>query len=228
AEVVAQLDGYEFDLERAEGLMETAGFTRNDDGLWTDADGNTISAEWVFPQDFVDFAGATQDAVAQMNAFGFDISLRALPWQEVPPIIREGTFDLSVWSWGAANILASRHFRNPVQRWDTELEAEQPGLGLPLTEIETADGVVDLDTLINEVNNGLDTDVHAERAGEVALILNEQMLFIPLNEMLSAEPFNTSLIAGLPEAGDPILSNPAGSDHFVIWMLLNGDLAPAG
>ncbi|MEO1167053.1 MAG: hypothetical protein AAFV98_24950, partial [Chloroflexota bacterium] len=105
---------------------------------------------------------------------------------------------------------------------------EQPGLGLPLTEIETADGVVDLDTLINEVNNGLDTDVHAERAGEVALILNEQMLFIPLNEMLSAEPFNTSLIAGLPEAGDPILSNPAGSDHFVIWMLLNGDLAPAG
>ncbi|MEL6307396.1 MAG: ABC transporter substrate-binding protein [Chloroflexota bacterium] len=227
-DVIDQLDPWAYDLERAEGLMETAGFTRNDDGLWADADGNTISAEWVFPQDFVDFAGATQDAVAQMNAFGFDISLRALPWQEVPPIIREGTFDLSVWSWGAANILASRHFRNPVQRWDTELEAEQPGLGLPLTEIETADGVVDLDTLINEVNNGLDTDVHAERAGEVALILNEQMLFIPLNEMLSAEPFNTSLIAGLPEAGDPILSNPAGSDHFVIWMLLNGDLAPSG
>lgn len=229
ADVVAQLDPYTFDLERAEGLMETAGFTRNSDNLWIDADGNTISAEWVFPQDFVDFAGATQDAVAQMNAFGFDISLRALPWQEVPPIIREGTFDLSVWSWGAADILASRHFRNPVQRWDTELSEEQPGLSLPLTAVELADGTtVNLDEMINNVNSGLDTAAHSDRAGEVALILNEQMFFIPLNEMLSAEPFNTDLITGLPAEDDPILRNPAGSDHFVILYLLNGTLAPAG
>ena len=202
-------------------------FSRNDDGIWADADGNTISAEWVFPQDFVDFAGATQDAVAQMNAFGFDISLRALPWQEVPPIIREGTFDLSVWSWGAASILHQQHFRNPVQRWDTELADELPGLSLPLTEVETADGVVNLDEMITGVNNGLDVAAQQTAAGEIALILNDQMFFIPLNEMLSAEPFNTELISGLPEDGDPILSNPANNDHFFIWYMLNGMLAPA-
>jgi peptide/nickel transport system substrate-binding protein len=227
-EAIDQLDPYAFDTDRAAALLESVGYSRNDDGIWADADGNTLSGEWVFPQDFADFAGATQDAVAQMNAFGFDITLRALPWQEVPPIIREGNFDLSVWSWGEANVLASRHFRNPVQRWETELTEEQPGLGIGLTEVELADGsVVNLDEMINNVNNGLDLEAHREAADEVALILNDLMLFVPLNEMLSAEPFNTSIIAGLPEPGDPILLNPAGSDHFVIWMLLNGELSPA-
>lgn len=227
-EAIDQLDPYAFDTERAAALLESVGYSRNGDGIWADADGNTLSGEWVFPQDFADFAGATQDAVAQMNAFGFDITLRALPWQEVPPIIREGNFDLSVWSWGAANVLASRHFRNPVQRWETELADDLPGLGIGLTEVELADGtVVNLDDMINSVNDGLDLDAHREAADEVALILNDLMLFVPLNEMLSAEPFNTSLIAGLPEPGDPILLNPAGSDHFVIWMLLNGELSPA-
>ncbi|MEO1286410.1 MAG: ABC transporter substrate-binding protein [Chloroflexota bacterium] len=228
-ETIDQLDPWAFDTARAEELLESVGYSRNGDGIWADADGNTLSAEWVFPQDFVDFAGATQDAVAQMNAFGFDITLRALPWQEVPPIIREGSFDLSVWSWGAGNVLASRHFRNPVQRWVTELSDEQPGLAISLTELELADGtVVNLDEMINNVNNGLDTEAHRVAADEVALILNSEMLFIPLNEMLSAEPFNTDVIAGLPAADDPILRNPAGSDHFVIWMLLNGQLSPAG
>ncbi|MEM9949971.1 MAG: ABC transporter substrate-binding protein [Chloroflexota bacterium] len=228
-ETIDQLDPWTFDTARAEELLESVGYSRDGDGIWADADGNTLSAEWVFPQDFVDFAGATQDAVAQMNAFGFDITLRALPWQEVPPIIREGSFDLSVWSWGAGNVLASRHFRNPVQRWVTELSDEQPGLAISLTELELADGtVVNLDEMINNVNNGLDTEAHRVAADEVALILNSEMLFIPLNEMLSAEPFNTDVIAGLPAADDPILRNPAGSDHFVIWMLLNGQLSPAG
>ena len=228
-DVIDQLDRYEFDLDRATALLESVGYSLNADGIWADADGNTLSGEWVFPQDFVDFAGATQDAVAQMNAFGFDITLRALPWQEVPPIIREGTFDLSVWSWGAGDILASRHFRNPVQRWDSELADDQPGLSLPLTEFEMSDGtIVNLDEMINNVNNGLDTEAHRVAAGEVALILNQQMFFVPLNEMLSAEPFNTELISGLPADDDPILSNPAGSDHFVILYLLNGTLAPAG
>jgi peptide/nickel transport system substrate-binding protein len=227
-EAVASLDSYAFDTERATALLESVGFSLNDDGIWADADGVTISAEWVFPQDFVDFAGATQDAVAQMNEFGFDISLRALPWQEVPPLIRAGDFELSVWSWGSGSPLASRHFNNPLQRWTTALEADQPGLAIPMTALEYNGETIDFDAMINAVNNGLDGEVQRERAGEVAQIFNSELFYIPLNEMLSAEPFNTDLISGLPEAGDPILSNPTGSDHFIILYILDGTLAPAG
>jgi hypothetical protein len=60
----------------------------------------------------------------------------------------------------------------------------------------------------------------------VAQILNEEMFYIPLHIILSAEPFNTEYIEGLPSADDPLLQNPSGTDHFMKWYLLNGQLRP--
>jgi peptide/nickel transport system substrate-binding protein len=226
AEVIDQLDRYEFDLDRATAILEGEGYSRNSDGKWVDADGNTISAEWVFPAEFADFAGATQDAVGQLNDFGFDIKERALPWQEVPEAIRQNNFELSVWSWGAASPFAARHFANPLQRWTTDLDVALPGMGLPMMEYPYNGEMVNLDALIDGINVGLDTEAQRERAGEVALIVNQTMPYIPLNVILSAEPFNTELVQGLPEDGDPILLNPTGRDHFVKWYILNGMLSP--
>lgn len=225
SDVLESLDRYEFDTDRAAALLESIGFTRNVDGIWTDADGETVSAEWLFPAEFADFAGATQDAVAQLNDFGFDITARALPWQEVPTAIRSGEFELSVWSWGLGSPLASRHFYNPIQRWTTDLADDEPGLGINMA-VDFDGETYNLDDLINGVNTGLDTDVHRENAGLVAQIINDQMPYIPLNIILSAEPFNTDLIAGLPEDGAPILLNPTGSDHFIILGILEGTLGP--
>jgi peptide/nickel transport system substrate-binding protein len=225
--VVSELDRYEFDSERAAGLLEGAGYSMNDDGVWADAEGNTLGGEWIFPAEFADFAGATQDAISQLNDFGFDIEARALPWQEVPDAIREGNFELTVWSWGAGSPFAARHFANPLQRWNTDLDPDQPGLGIPMTEYPYEGETVNLEEMINGINVGLDAEAQAERAGEVAMIVNQTMPYIPLNVILSAEPFNTSLINGLPEEGDPLLLNPTGRDHFIKWTIWNGVLGPA-
>lgn len=225
-EAIAQLDRYEFDLDRAAELMESAGFSRNDDGIWADADGNTISAQWTFPADFADFAAATLDASAQMNEFGFDITPIGLPWQEVPDLIREGGFELSVWSWGAASPFASRHFANPIQRWQSDLAENQPGLGINY-EIEWNGETYNLDELIDGVNVGLDADEFRERASLTALIVNDTMPYIPLNVILSAEPFNANLIAGLEDVNPALLANPTGTDHFMKWAIWTGVLRPA-
>lgn len=225
-EAIDQLDRYEFDPARAEELMESAGFSLNDDGIWADADGNTITADWIFPQDFADFSAATLDAVEQMNSFGFDITPRGLPWQDVPEEIRNGTFDLTVWSWGLGSPFASRQFWNPIQRWQTDLDADQPGLGIDL-DIEWRGEMINLDEMINQVNAGLDPDVARERASEVALIINEQMPYVPLNVIMSAEPFNLDLIAGFDELDEGLLANPTGTDHFIKWGIWNGILRPA-
>ncbi len=229
-EAIAQLDPYTYDPDRAAALLESVGYTRNADDIWADADGNTLSAEWVFPADFTDFAGASQDAISQLNAFGFDVTARALPWQEVPPLIREGNFELSVWSWAAGSPFAGRHFANPLQRWTTALAATDPnlpGLGLPMTEYPYNGETVNLDEMINNVNTGLDTEAQRERASELALIVNQTMPYVPLNIILSVEPFNTDYISGIPAADDPILLNPTGRDHFMKYYILTGVLGPA-
>ena len=73
----------------------------------------------------------------------------------------------------------------------------------------------------------MDDTVRKDRAGKVALILNDIMPFIPLNIEQSVEPFNEALIAGAPKDGDPILKNPSGADHWAILWLLQGKLSPA-
>ncbi|GAB4529872.1 MAG: hypothetical protein OHK0046_50040 [Anaerolineae bacterium] len=225
-DAIDQLDRYAFDPARAEELMTSAGFSRNSDGIWADADGNTVSAEWVFPADFADFSAATLDAVDQLNAFGFDITARGLPWQEVPELIRAGDFELTVWSWGLGSPFASRQFSNPIQRWQTTLAADQPGLGINL-DVEVDGQTVNLNDLINGVNAGLDPQQAKDRASQVSLIINDLMPYVPLNVILSAEPFNTSLISGLDNIDEGLLANPTGTDHFIKWGIWNGILGPA-
>ncbi|MBW4438575.1 MAG: hypothetical protein KME04_15650 [Pleurocapsa minor GSE-CHR-MK-17-07R] len=226
AETLSSLNGYEYNLEGAAALMEQAGYTLNGDGKWADADGNTISVEYTFPADFADFSAAARDATAQLNEFGFDISERALPWQEAAAAIRAGDYELSVWSWGAGSPFAFQNFNNPMRRWTTTLAADQPGMMLDLRAVEFNGETVDLNDLILNVSNGLDTAVQQENADYIATLLNTEMLYIPLNEMLSVEPLNANSIAGAPEDGDPIYSNPS-NDHFIVYLILNGTLSPA-
>ncbi len=163
-----------------------------------------------------------------MNEFGFDITERALPWQEAANAIRNSDFELSVWSWGAGAPFAFQNFNNPIRRWTVQLAEGQTGLNLDIRNIEYGGQTYDLNDLIVNVSSGLDTAVQRERADLIARILNDGMYYIPLNEMLSVEPMNEDKIAGVPADDDPIWSNPTGSDHPIIYLILNGTLMPAG
>ena len=183
--------------------------------------------EYTFPADFADFSAAARDATTQLNDFGFDITERALPWQESRDAVRAGDFQLSVWSWGAASPFAYGHFNNPLRRWtNATLPAEQPGIGIDLSAMDINGETVDLNSMILTVNNGLDTAAQIAAADALATIINEQMYYISLNEMLSVEPMNTTYIDGVPDQSDPIFANPTGVDHPIIWLILDGTLGP--
>lgn len=225
-DVIDKLDHYDFNVERAGKLMESVGFTKNADGKWADKDGKVVKAEYKFPAEFADFAGAAQDAIAQLNAFGFDITARSTPWQETAKAIRESDFQLSVWSWASQSPFATRQFFGPVQRFNKGTLAEgQNGINFPM-QFEWNGEQVDLNALINNASNSMDNAVRMERAGKVALIINDLMPFIPLNVEQSVEPVNIKLVTGLPAEGDSILKNPTGADHWIILYLLQGKLAP--
>ena len=226
-DVIDQLDHYDFDPDRAAALLEGAGFSKNDDGIWADADGVTLSGEFKFAAEFADFSGMAQNATDQMNEFGFDITARAVPWQESAEDIRNGEFDISVWSWSSASPFPSRMFFAPIQRFNyVGLPEGQNGMNFPM-EFEWNGEMINLDEMINNTSAGLDIEQQKQLAGEVALIINQLMPFIPTNTLLSVEPLNEALISGTPSDDDPILQNPSGSgDHFIIYYILTGVLGP--
>ncbi|MFN8530148.1 MAG: ABC transporter substrate-binding protein [Anaerolineae bacterium] len=224
-DAIDQLNHYDYNLETAAALMEQAGFTRNADGKWADASGAVISAEYQFPAEFADFSGAAQDAISQLNDFGFDITPRALPFAEAAANIRAGEFQLSVWSWASASPFAARQFFGPTQRFNyVGLSNDQRGMDFPM-QFEWNGQQVDLNDMINHASDGLDRDVQRERASAVALIINDMLPYIPLNIERSIEPLNENLIAGYPTEGE-WSSNPTNSDHAIIYYLLTGVISP--
>ncbi|HYO89165.1 MAG TPA: ABC transporter substrate-binding protein [Candidatus Limnocylindrales bacterium] len=225
-ETIDSFNRYEFNLDTAASLMEQAGYTRNADGKWAGADGNTINVEYTFPADFADFSAAARDATAQLNEFGFDITERALPWQEAAAALRASDFELSVWSWGSGSPFAYQNLNNPVRRWTTALAEGQTGLMLDIRNFDYNGEIIDLNDAILSVSTGLDLAAQQERADMLAKLLNDEMLYIPLNEMLSVEPLNETLIAGAPADDDPIYLNPA-NEAFIIPLILDGTLSPA-
>jgi len=226
ADVIAKLDHYDFDVDRAGKLLESVGYTKNADGKWADKDGKTIAAEFKFPAEFADFSGAAQDAAAQLNAAGFDITLRSLPWQQTSAAIQSGDFQMSVWSWASQSPFASRQFFGPTQRFNNgHLAGGKKGMDFPY-QFEWNGQQIDLDKMITDASSSLDDSVRMQRAGQVALIINDELPFIPLNIEQSVEPFNEKYISGAPADDDPILKNPSGSDHWIIPWLLEGKLSP--
>ena len=132
-EAIDQLDRYEFDPDRAAELLQSVGFEKNADGKWADADGNVIAAEFKFPAEFTDFSGMALNATEQLNEFGFDITARAIPWQQCADDIRNGDFELSVWSWSSQSPFPARQFYGPLQRFNyVGLTQGQKGMNFPM------------------------------------------------------------------------------------------------
>ncbi len=99
----AALNTYELNPEAAEELLLSIGFTRDANGKWIDDQGNPVAAEYIFQAEWADYGAAAQHAVEQLNEFGFDITGRAVQWQQVDEDIKNGNFTLSVRSWGTSS-----------------------------------------------------------------------------------------------------------------------------
>ena len=87
----AELNTYDFNPEAAEELLLGIGFTRGDDGMWLDDNGDPVAGEYIFQAEWADYGAAAQHAVDQLNAFGFDITGRAVQWQQLDEDLKRAT-----------------------------------------------------------------------------------------------------------------------------------------
>ena len=116
-EAIDQLDRYEFDPDRAAELLQSVGFEKNADGKWADADGNVIAAEFKFPAEFTDFSGMALNATEHQRV-RFRHHGPRHPWQQCADDIRNGDFELSVWSWSSQSPFPACQFYGPLQRFN--------------------------------------------------------------------------------------------------------------
>jgi peptide/nickel transport system substrate-binding protein len=98
-EIAAEGDWVEYDVGRANALLDEAGFARGADGLRRLADGSSWQYEILTVSGWSDWVRACQVIARDLGALGIDASVRTYDFSAWFQRVQEGRFDLSLgWS----------------------------------------------------------------------------------------------------------------------------------
>lgn len=224
------LNTYAFDRDQATTLLEDAGWEMRD-GKWFKPNGDAAKYGLQYQSNFADYSAAGDDAVSQLNDFGFDVSGSGVVNTDHDIGIDKGNFELAIHTWGSSSH-PHPHF-SYVQNLFTHnipVAANQGGKGMAfeLQGVETdVAGTVDLEELTNLAGSGLDEEEQKANVTTLALVFNELLPMVPLWERYGNNPvLRGERVEGFPEEGDPILNQPVYGDNQIVLGILTGDIQP--
>ncbi|MCA9883784.1 MAG: hypothetical protein KC546_06085 [Anaerolineae bacterium] len=229
-ETLDSLNTYSYDPDKATELLTSVGFSKNDDGVWVDDQGNTLSFELTFPQEFADWSAAAENVTAQLNDFGFDITARGVPFQQHPQEVYDGNFQMAIRNWGLGDPIPARSYLEAYNRYNGQGEvageAGSVGIGFD-NNVSYSGGEINVFDVSNESAQGVDHDVQAALVTELAVSYNELLPAIPLWERYTNNALNRNFLS-LPDVSDPTFANfGGGADNWMTYFILTGQVAPA-
>ncbi len=226
-ETLDSLNTYDFDPEGATAILEGIGFTKGDDGVWIDDQGNRMSYELTFPAEFSDWAAAAENATQALNDFGIEISARGIQFQQQEQDVYDSNFQIAVRNWGIGSPFPGFSYLQPYNRYNGQGElAGQQALGMKFEpNVTYSGGELNVFDASNESLAGLDVDAQKVIVEQLALSFNELLPVVPLWERYGNNPLNREFL-NAPEGDDPIYIN-AGADHFMPYLIMTGGITPA-
>jgi len=229
-DTIDALNTYDHDLMKAEELLASVGFSRNDEGHWVDDNGDTLSFELTFPQEYADWSAAAENATAQLNDFGFDISARGVQFQQHPQDIYDSNFELAIRNWGLGDPIPGRSYLQAYNRYNGQGEVAGEGGGAGMNfdnNIDYSGGMINVFDLSNASSQGVDKDEQAALVTQLAVSYNELLPAIPLWERYTNNALNRNFIE-VPASDDPVFANfGGGADNWMTYLILTGAAAPA-
>ncbi|MCY3833648.1 MAG: ABC transporter substrate-binding protein [Chloroflexi bacterium] len=229
-ETLDSLNFYDYDLMKAEELLTGVGFSRNDDGVWVDDNGDPLSFELTFPQEFADWSAAAENATAQLNDFGFDISARGVQFQQHPQDIYSSNFEMAIRNWGLGDPIPGRSYLQAYNRYNGQGQMAGEGAGAGMNfdnNVDFSGGMVNVFDLSNQSSQGVDKGAQAALVTQLALSYNEVLPAIPLWERYTNNALNRSFVS-VPDSSDSIFANfGGGADNWMTTLILTGVTAPA-
>lgn len=229
-ETLDSLNPYAYDPDAAAALLEGIGFTKDADGHWLDDAGNPLAFELKFPAEFADWSAAAENAIQQLNDFGFQITGVAVQFQQQLQDVYDSNFQMAIRGWGAASPFPSQSYLYPYQTLNGQgaLAGDEAGGGINFdVNVTFSGGDLNVFDAAVSAGEGLDTDVQAGYVEQLAQSYNELVPFIQLWERYGNNPLNRSNVDA-PAGDDPEIQNPwSGVDAFIPYWILSGKLGPA-
>jgi peptide/nickel transport system substrate-binding protein len=228
-DVQEQLNTYDPDPEMATSLLEGIGFTKDADGHWIDDQGNPLAFELKFPAEFADWSAAAENAIVQLNDFGFQITGSAVQFQQEQQDAYNGDFEMIIRNWGTSSPFPSNSYLVPYNELNGQglAAGEEQGGGMHFDpNVTYSGGELNVYDATVASGQGLDVDAQKELVGQLALSYNELLPAIPLWERLGNNALNREFL-DLPASDDPLLGQPwGGTDAWMPYLILTGGVTP--
>ncbi len=224
------LNTYDHDLMKAEELLQSVGFSRDEAGMWMDDNGDPLAFELTFPQEYADWSAAAENATAQLNDFGFDITSRGVQFQQHPQDIYSSDFELAIRNWGLGDPIPGRSYLQAYNRYNGQGEVAGEGGGAGMNfdnNVDYSGGMVNVFDLSNASSQGVEKADQAALVTQLAVSYNELLPAIPLWERYTNNSLNRNYIS-VPDSSDSIYANfGGGADNWMTYLILKGVAAPA-
>lgn len=224
------LNTYDHDLMKAEELLMSAGFSRDDMGNWMDDNGDALAFELTFPQEYADWSAAAENATAQLNDFGFDITARGVQFQQHPQDIYSSNFEMAIRNWGLGDPIPGRSYLQAYNRYNGQGEVAGEGAGAGMNfdnNVSYSGGMINVFDVSNASSQGTDAMEQASLVSQLAISYNELLPAIPLWERYTNNALNRNFIS-VPDSSDSVFANfGGGADNWMTYLILTGVTAPA-
>ena len=236
-DTTAKLNHYDRDTAKAEQLLTGLGWKKVGNN-WQDETGKVVSYELTAPSDFVDYFAAGEEVAQELTAFGIKTTVRSIAGSDRPQVIKEVNYQMLI---DFNQISTPSH---PAATYGYTLtegffgsnspdapEGQPKGYGWPLTQTAPDGSTVSIRDLIAQSQAGLDAEAQKVPVQTLALIVNDQLPYVPLYERYTNEPINVvDRVNGWLDFSDPVYLNNQGSDNYVSQQLVGGTLtvAPGG
>jgi len=235
ADDVKKLNGYAYDMNKAQQLLTELGWKKGSDGSWTTKDGTKVGDyEVVCAAEYSDNLAAAQDVADQLTKFGIKTAVRTVTFAQVDTDVWKGNFQFAIRGWGSSTQPHPQFaYDQAFLYYNAGRAANQGGKGMnfPLKQTTDSAGEVDLEQLTVASGQGVDAAAQKAAVTKIALAFNELLPMFPLYERFGNNPVLDSgaklRVTGWPKDDDVILKNSAYADSFVTMSILAGTLKPA-
>lgn len=227
-ETIDSLNTYDVDLDTATALLESVGFSKGADGIWVDDQGNPLAFELIFPQEFADWSAAAENAIAQLNAFGFNITGRGVQFQQQEQEVYDSNFQIAIRNWGIGEPIPGLSYLQPYDRYNGQGDlAGQAGGGMRFdNNVTYSGGTINVRDVALASGQGVDTEAQAALVEQLAISYNELLPAVPLWERYTNNALNRKYLDA-PAFSDPIYINDTTADAWMPYLIIKGGIGPA-
>jgi peptide/nickel transport system substrate-binding protein len=184
------------DTNRANQLLQSAGFTKGSDGIYADKNGKKLSFKMNVVTGWTDWVTACQIMATSLKAIGMNVSVNAVSFNAYYSALQLGTFDTAI-SWTTAG-------PSPFFLFNALLNSSQsapPGKAAPTNWERWNDATSD--KLLSQYASSTDANVQNQALYSLQKIVVEQLPSIPLVYAANWNEYRTAHFTGWPDANNP-------------------------